>query len=60
MSQQSPVIQIDDLSKIYRDPEREAGVVAAMRSLVKRKTRDVRAVDEISFSVPTAPARQQP
>ena len=51
MSQQSPVIQIDDLSKIYRDPEREAGVVAAMRSLVKRKTRDVRAVDEISFSV---------
>ncbi len=51
MSQQSPVIQIDDLSKIYRVPEREAGVVAAMRSLVKRKTRDVRAVDEISFSV---------
>ena len=51
MSQQSPVIQIDDLSKIYRVPEREAGVVAAMRSLFKRKTRDVRAVDEISFSV---------
>ncbi len=51
MNQQSPVIQIENLSKIYRVPEREAGVVAAMRSLVKRKTRDVRAVDEISFSV---------
>ena len=51
MNQQSPVIQIEDLSKIYRVPEREAGVVAAMRSLVKRKTRDVRAVDEISFDV---------
>ena len=51
MNQQSPVIQIENLSKIYRVPEREAGVVAAMRSLVKRKTRDVRAVDEISFDV---------
>jgi ABC-2 type transport system ATP-binding protein len=51
VNQQSPVIQIENLSKIYRVPEREAGVVAAMRSLVKRKTRDVRAVDEISFDV---------
>ena len=51
MNQQSPVIQIDELSKVYRVTEREAGLAAAMRSLVKRKTRDVRAVDEISFSV---------
>ncbi len=48
---ESPVIQIDELSKIYTVTEREAGLVAAMRSLVKRKTRDVRAVDGISFSV---------
>ena len=51
MNQQSPVIQIDELSKVYRVTEREAGLAAAMRSLVKRKTRDVRAVDEISFDV---------
>ena len=51
MNPQSPVIQIDDLSKIYTVTEREAGLAAAMRSLVKRKTRDVRAVDGISFSV---------
>ena len=48
---QHPVIQLDELSKVYRVNEREAGLVAAMRSFVKRKTRDVQAVDEISFSV---------
>jgi ABC-2 type transport system ATP-binding protein len=48
---QQPVIQLDELSKVYRVSEREAGLVAAMRSLVKRKTRDVHAVNTISFSV---------
>ena len=48
---QHPVIQLDELSKVYKVNEREAGLVAAMRSFVKRKTRDVQAVDEISFSV---------
>ena len=48
---QHPVIQLDNLSKVYTVNEREAGLVAAMRSFVKRKTRDVQAVDEISFSV---------
>ena len=47
----SSVIQIDNLSKTYRVAERESGLKAAMRSLVDRKTRDVKAVDEISFSV---------
>jgi len=49
--EQNSVIQIDQLSKVYTVNEREAGLVAAMRSLVKRKTRDVNAVDAISFSV---------
>ena len=49
--EQDSVIQIDQLSKVYTVNEREAGLVAAMRSLVKRKTRDVHAVDAISFSV---------
>ncbi len=49
--EQDSVIQLDRLSKTYTVNEREAGVVAAMRSLVKRKTRDVHAVNEISFTV---------
>ena len=49
--EQNPVIQIDQLSKVYTVNEREAGLIAAMRSLVKRKTRDVNAVDAISFTV---------
>src|SRR6187551_761894 len=32
-------------------PERDAGLRAAMRSLVRRKTREVRAVDTISFEI---------
>ena len=48
---QKPVIHLDELSKVYTVSEREAGLLASMRSIVKRKTRDVQAVDRISFSV---------
>ena len=44
-------VHLHDLRKIYKVHEREAGLFAAVRSLVKRKTRDVRAVDGISFDV---------
>ncbi len=44
-------ISINSLAKTYSVPEREAGLAAALKSLVHRKTRDVTAVDEISFSV---------
>ena len=37
--------------KVFRVPEREAGLRAALRSVVRRKTRDVRAVDGISFAI---------
>ena len=37
--------------KIFDVPEREAGLVAAAKGLVRRKTREVRAVDEISFTI---------
>jgi len=40
-----------DLSKVYRVGEREVGLGAALRSLVKRKYRDVPAVDGITFDV---------
>ena len=46
-----PVITVDHLSKSYFVPEREAGLGAALKSLVKRKTREVKAVDAISFAI---------
>jgi ABC-2 type transport system ATP-binding protein len=44
-------ICVQDLTKIYRVPEREAGLKAAVTSLVRRKYNDVLAVDRISFEV---------
>src|SRR5260370_27287356 len=44
-------IAVCDLTKIYRVHEREAGLAAALRSLAKRKYRDVRAVGGVSFEV---------
>ena len=44
-------ITVRDLSKFYIVPEREAGLGAALKSLVKRKTRLVKAVETISFNV---------
>ena len=45
------VITVEGLSKHYVVPEREAGLRAAAKSLVRRKTRVVKAVEAISFSV---------
>ncbi|MEZ4713432.1 MAG: ATP-binding cassette domain-containing protein [Caldilineaceae bacterium] len=47
----NPVILLDNLSKTYLVPERDAGVMAAARSLVRRRNRAVKAVDQVSFSV---------
>ena len=44
-------IHVRDLRKIYTVPLREPGLGAALRSLVKRHTRQVPAVDGISFDV---------
>jgi ABC-2 type transport system ATP-binding protein len=44
-------VQVDGLLKVFDVPEREAGLLAAAKGLVRRKTRAVRAVDEISFSI---------
>ena len=45
-------IRLRELRKTYTISEREAGLQAALRSLVRRKTRDVHAVAGISFDVP--------
>lgn len=45
-------IRVQDLCKTYTVHEREAGMRAAVRSLFRRSTRAVPAVDNISFEIP--------
>ena len=45
------VIAIRDLSKTYVVPEREAGLGAALKSLFHRQTREVKAVQDITFDL---------
>ena len=51
MSDPASVIHVSELTKIFKVPEREAGLRAAVKSLFRRKTRDVNAVDAISFEI---------
>ena len=44
-------VRVADLHKAFLVPEREAGLRAAVKSLVRRKNREVRAVDVISFEI---------
>src|SRR5215203_5319625 len=46
-----PAITVSDLGKTYVVPEREGGVRAALAALVRRRTRDVQAVAEVSFTI---------
>jgi len=46
-----PVVHVAELTKIYKVPEREAGLRAAAKALFKRQTRDVHAVSAISFGI---------
>ncbi len=46
-----PDVRVRGLRKTYRVPHREAGLAASFRSLVRRQTREVTAVDGISFDV---------
>ena len=45
------VVEVSGLEKVFRVPEREAGLRASMGSLFRRTWRDVRAVDGISFAI---------
>jgi ABC-2 type transport system ATP-binding protein len=44
-------IEVKGLQKVYQVPEREAGLAASLRSLVRRRVREVRAVDGVNFSI---------
>jgi ABC-2 type transport system ATP-binding protein len=45
------VIEVADLRKTFVVPEREPGLLASVRSLIRRRKRDVRAVDGIAFDI---------
>jgi ABC-2 type transport system ATP-binding protein len=45
------VVHVDGLEKVFKVPEREAGLRASVRSLVNRRWREVRAVDGVSFDL---------
>ncbi|MGZ8700983.1 MAG: ABC transporter ATP-binding protein [Gaiellaceae bacterium] len=51
VSKPSSVVHVSELTKIFKVPEREAGLRAAAKSLFHRETRDVHAVEAISFDV---------
>src|SRR6266436_3896210 len=46
-----PAIRVRDLRKTFRVPVREAGLRAAVKSLVRRESREVQAVDGVSFEI---------
>ena len=47
----APVVDVRALRKVYRVTERETGLAATLRSLVKRRYREVLAVDGITFHI---------
>ena len=46
-----PIIEVDKLSKTFEVPVREQGLRASIRSLVHRETKEVTAVDAVSFTI---------
>ena len=46
-----PAVRVDGLLKVFDVPERDEGLKAATKSLVRRRMREVRAVDGISFDI---------
>ncbi len=46
-----PAVRVVDLGKTFKVPEREAGLRAALGSLVRRRSRLVKAVSDVSFDI---------
>lgn len=47
----SPGIRVEHLSKVFRVRTRAPGVLAAMKALVRPTTRDVHALEDVSFTI---------
>jgi ABC-2 type transport system ATP-binding protein len=45
------VVHVSELTKVFKVPERDPGLRAATKALIRRKTRDVHAVEAISFDI---------
>jgi ABC-2 type transport system ATP-binding protein len=45
------VVHVSELTKVFKVSERDPGLRAATKALVRRKTRDVHAVEAISFDI---------
>jgi ABC-2 type transport system ATP-binding protein len=50
VSNADPIV-VEALSKTYQVPEREGGLGAAVRSFVRRRYRDIHAVQQVSFQI---------
>jgi ABC-2 type transport system ATP-binding protein len=48
---ETAAVSVDALRKVFEVPVREAGLAAAIKSLVHREHREVVAVDEVTFSI---------
>jgi ABC-2 type transport system ATP-binding protein len=46
-----PIVEVRDLTKVFRVVKKQPGVVGAFRSLFRREYREVRAVDRVSFTI---------
>lgn len=46
-----PAIHLHELCKIYRVPERESGMRAALKSLFHRRMQEINAVDGLTFDL---------
>ena len=46
-----PVVIVEDLHKVFKVPVREAGLRSSLKSLFHRETRDVAAVDGVTFTI---------
>jgi ABC-2 type transport system ATP-binding protein len=46
-----PIIEASHLTKVYRVHQKKEGLLGALRSLLRRQYREVRAVDDVSFSI---------
>ena len=51
MADAASAVHVADLRKTFSVPVREAGLVAAAKSLVKRESREIKAVDGVTFGI---------
>src|ERR1700719_3153314 len=46
-----PMIEATGLTKVYRVYQKKEGIFGALRGLFRREYKDIRAVDDVSFSI---------